>query len=237
MLPAADVLRHRFGRMALGHPHQHRIDVVVAGLRGIDRIQQARHAGAVERGIGGGAGALADDGVVVLEKLRFLGILERNEHHRVAAGGHHAPGQADHGVIVAADADAVAQCEAGFHVGHRLVMAAGDAPARHQIARLARLAGLEAHHHGAHVGVAFAHLHGEIGDIGGLRHAGHAENAAIDIVANAGRFGIGALGILLHHPQIGAAVVEQHLGVVHHAAIDARHGERHADQQAQAPDR
>ena len=112
-------------------------------------------------------------------------------------------------------------------------MAAGNAPPRHQVTRLARLPRLETHHHGAHVGVVFAHLHSEIGDIGGLRHAGHAENAAIHIVANAGRLGIRALGVFLHHPQISAAIVEQHLRVIHHAAIHARHGERDADQQAQ----
>ena len=75
----------------------------------IDGLEQAGHAGAVERRVGGGARALVDDGVVVLEELRLLRVLERDEHHRVAAGGHHAPGQADHGVVVAADADAVAE--------------------------------------------------------------------------------------------------------------------------------
>jgi hypothetical protein len=39
---------------------------------------------------------------------------------------------------------------------------------------------------------------------------------------------------LLHHPQVGAAVVEQHVRVVDHAAVDAGHRQRHADQQAQA---
>jgi hypothetical protein len=78
-----------------------------------------------------------DDGVVVLEELRLLRVLERDEDHRVAAGGHHAPRQADHFVIVAADADAFAQLETGLDVGDGLVSgrAAGvvlppDSPAR-----------------------------------------------------------------------------------------------------------
>jgi hypothetical protein len=47
----------------------------------------------------------------------------------------------DHAVFVAADADALAQLEAGGEVGHRLVMAARDLPAGDQIAGLAGLAG------------------------------------------------------------------------------------------------
>lgn len=35
-------------------------------------------------------------------------------------------------------------------------------------------------------------------------------------------------------PEIGAAVVEQHIGVVDHAAVDPGHGESHADQKSQA---
>ena len=157
--------------------HQHGVDVVVAGLRRLHRLQQARHAGAVQRRVGRGAGAVVDDGVVVLQELRLLRVLERDEHHRVAARRHHAPGQPDHGVVVAADAQRVAELEAGLHVGHRLVVVARDVAARHQETRLAGLAGLEAHHHGAHVGVALAHLHGEVGDVGGARHALHAAHA------------------------------------------------------------
>ena len=79
---------------------------------------------------------------------------------------------------------------------------------------------------------ASAHLHRQVGDVGGLRHAGHAEDAAVDVVVQAGRLGVGAERVLLHHPQVRAAVVEQHLGVVHHAAIDAGHGERDPDEQS-----
>src|SRR4030067_1023361 len=46
-----------------------------------------------------------------------------------------------------------AHCEAVFHVGHRFGMTLRNEPARHQVARLAGLTGLEAHHHGTHVGV------------------------------------------------------------------------------------
>ncbi len=68
-------------------------------------VQQARHAGTIERRIGRRcvAGSL-QNGVVVLEELGLLGILERDEYHRVAARGHHAPRQANDGVIVTANA-------------------------------------------------------------------------------------------------------------------------------------
>lgn len=89
-------------------------------------------------------------------------------------------------------------------------------------------------HHGAHVALTVAYLHGEVGDIGGAHHAVHAEDAAPGVVVQAGCLGVGAEGILLHHPQVGAAVVEQHLGVVHHAAVDAGHGEGDADEQAES---
>ena len=78
-----------------------------------------------------------------------------------------------------------------------------------------------------------AHLHGQVSDIGGLRHAGHAENAAVSIVVQAGRLGIGAEGVLLHHPEVGAAVHLHHLRIVNHAAIDAGHGQRDADEQTE----
>ena len=135
---------------------------------------------------------------------------------------------------MAADAQRVADLEAGLHVGHRLVVVARDVAARHQETRLTGLAGLEAHHHGAHLGVALAHLHREVGDVGGARHALHAAHGAVGVVAQAGRFGVGALRVFLHHPQVGAAVVQQHARIVDHAAVDARHRQRHADQQAQA---
>ena len=109
--------------------------------------------GRFKRRVGRRARALVQDRVVVLQELRLLGVLQRDEDHRVAARGHHALGQAHHGVIVAPDADAVAELEAGAHVGHRLVVAARDVAAGHQVARLTRLARLEAHHHGAHVAV------------------------------------------------------------------------------------
>jgi hypothetical protein len=78
-----------------------------------------------------------------------------------------------------------------------------------------------------------AHLHGQVGDVRRLRHAGHAEQPAIQVVADAGRFGIRALGVLLHHPDVGAAVGQQYPRVIDHAAIDAGHGQRGADQQAE----
>jgi hypothetical protein len=135
---------------------------------------------------------------------------------------------------MAADAQRVADLEAGLDVGHRLVVVARDVAARDQKTRLARLARLKPDHHGAHIGVALAHLHGEVGDVGGARHALHAAHGAVGVVAQAGRLGVGTLRVFLHHPQVGAAVVEQHVRVVDHATVDAGHRQRHADQQAQA---
>lgn len=67
--------------------------------------------------------------VVVLEELRRLRVVQPDEDHRVAAGGHHAPGQSDDGAVVAADAQGVAQTKAGGDVGHGLVVPPRDASA------------------------------------------------------------------------------------------------------------
>src|SRR5690606_1621931 len=107
----------------------------------------------------------------------------------------------------------------------------------HRLAGMTRAVGRHPLHLRAHVaraGAGLAHLHGQVGDVGRTRHALHAGDAAPHVVMHAGRFGIGAEGVLLHHPQVGAAVVEQRAGGVHHAAIDAGHGQRDPDQQAEA---
>ena len=74
------------GRVAGGEADQHGIDIVAGGLAGQHGIEQTGDAGAVERRVGSGAGTLGDQAVVVLEKLDFLRILERDEDHRVAGG-------------------------------------------------------------------------------------------------------------------------------------------------------
>ena len=84
--------------------NKHCIDVVIGVLRSQDGIKQARHAGSIQDRIGNCAGTLVEDGVVILEKLGFLRILERDENHRVATRRHHPPGQANHAIVVAADA-------------------------------------------------------------------------------------------------------------------------------------
>ena len=201
------------------------------------RIQQPGNAGTIEERVGGGAAALLNNGVVVFEKLRFLCIFERNEDHRVTAGGHHAPGQPDHGVVIAADLDTITEFESGGDVGHGFVVTTGDLASGDQITGLSglpRTSGHHADHHGAHILFALTHLHGQIGDIGRASHTRHAENAAIHDRRTDWTTRHRGPGCLLHHPQIGAAVVEQHLGVVHHAAVDACHGQRHADQQPQS---
>ena len=139
--------------------------------------------------------------------------------------------------MVAADFQLVAQLESGSDICHRLVVAARDLPPGNQLRRPAgrsRLARRDAHHHGAHILVASADLHGQIGHIGSLLHAGHGTDAAPLVIGDAGRFGIGAEGVLLHHPQICATVVQQNLAVIDHSAVDARHGQGDTDQQAEA---
>ena len=111
VLPAPDLARHDRFVGVRGQPQQDDVHVAAAGLARLHRLEQSRHAGAVERRIGGGARALVDERVVVLEELHFLRVLERDEDHRVAARRHHAPGQADHRVLVAADADALVERE------------------------------------------------------------------------------------------------------------------------------
>ncbi len=239
--PAPDGRGHFVGGIAGLDAHQHGIDIVIGALRGDDGVKQPGHTGAVERRVLGGTAALLQDGLVVLQELRLLRILERNEHHRVAVGRDHAPRQPDHGVAIAADLQGVAQFEAAGDVGHRLVMAAGDLPSGHQIRRPARAAGAvggDAHHHGAHIArlavIRSAHLHGEVGDVVGAGHAGHGGDAAPGVVIQTGRFGVRPLRVFLHHPQIGAAVVEQHHGIVDHAAVHPGHDQGDADQQPQA---
>ena len=101
--------------------------------------------------------------------------LQRHEDHRVAARRHHAPGQADHRVLVAADADAFVQPEPGPDIGDRLVVRARDRAPGHEVAGLARMPRLEADQHHAHVAAFVLDLHRQIGDVAGLRDAAHAE--------------------------------------------------------------
>ena len=134
---------------------------------------------------------------------------------------------------MAADADALAERKAGLDISDRLVVAARDVATGHQIAGAARLPRLHAHHHGAHLCIALLHLHREVGDIGRAHYAGHAQDAAHQVVLDARRFGIRPLSVFLHHPEIGAAVAEQGACIIDHAAVDAGHAQRDADQQAQ----
>ena len=232
--PAADRFRHLLRAMARSNLYQHRVDVRVHALRSDHRVQQPRCPRAVKSGVCGGSPPLPDDGVVVLQELRFLRILQGNENHRIAAGRDHSSGQADHGVVVAADPQAVTKRKPGGDIGDRFVMAAGDLASGDENRWPTGRAGLsrrDAGDHRAHVPLTLAHLHGEIGNAGRASYARHSANAAPDIVVEARRLGIGAEGVFLHHPEIGAAVVEQGLGVIHHAAINAGHGQGDPNQQ------
>jgi hypothetical protein len=81
--------------------------------------------------------------------------------------------------------------------------------------------------------LALSHLHGQVGHVRRLRDSRHGQDGAIHVIVEAGRLRIGTQRVLLHHPEVGATVVEQRLAVVHHAPIHPGHDQRDADQQAQ----
>lgn len=98
--------------------------------------------------------ALADDGIVVFQKLCFLGVFQGDEDHRVTARGHHPSRQSDDRIDVAADLDAVTEGKTCGEIGDRLVMAAGDMPPADKKTRLAGMAGpvrADADDHGPYV--------------------------------------------------------------------------------------
>ena len=164
-------------------------------------------------------------------------ILEWDEHHWVATGGHHAAGQANYCVMVAANFHLIAQPKPGGDVRDRLIVATCNLAPRDQLrwpTRCSRFACRNAHDHGAHILFTSSDLHGQVGHIGGLCDARQGADAAPQVIRDAGRLGIRAQGIFLYHPQVGTTVVQQHLTVIDHAAIHTRHGQRDADQQAQA---
>ena len=98
-----------------------------------------------------------------------MGILERNEYHRVAAGRHHAPCQPHDGVMISANGKTISQFEAGGDVGHRLVVTARDLASSDEIRRPSgcspQRTGRDADHHGAYITLALAYLHGQVGHV------------------------------------------------------------------------
>ena len=209
VLPAPDLARHdRFVgvRCQPQHDDVHR---AAAGLARLHRLEEAGHARAVERRIGRGARAFVEQGIVVLEELHFLGVLQGYEDHRVAPRRHRAAGQPDDRVLVPADADPLVQPEPGPLIGDRLVVGAGDRAPGHQLARLAGAPRLEADQHHAHVAAGVLDLHVQIGDVAGLGDAANAEQCTVGVVAHVGRLRIRPQRVALHHPQVGADVAEQ----------------------------
>jgi hypothetical protein len=99
-------------------------------------------------------------------------------------------------------------------------------------------------HHGMHIATTLCwrasnsqgapHLHRQVGHVGGARHTRLAQHVAHRVVTQAGRFGVRPLRVLLHDPQVCAAVLEHGTRIVHHASVHPGHGQDHADQQAQA---
>ena len=139
--------------------------------------------------------------------------------------------------MVSANAHAVPKAETSLDVGYRLVVGPGDGASGHQISRctgFVRCRDIHADHHDANVLPSALHLHGEVSGVAGFGNARHSLQAAPHVIAQAGRFGIGTERIALDYPQIGAAVVDQSLGVIDHAAINAGHGKRHTDEQAKS---
>ena len=166
-----------------------------------------------------------------------MGILERNEYHRVAAGRHHAPCQPHDDVMIAANGKTITQFEAGGDVGHRLVVTARDLASSDEIRRPSgcspQRTGRDADHHGAYITLALAYLHGQVGHVRCLGDSRHGENGAIHVIVEAGRLRIRTQSILLHHPKVSATVVEQRLAVVHHAPVHPGHDQGDPDQQTQ----
>lgn len=93
---------------------------------------------------------------------------------------------------------------------------------------------LDAHQHHPQVALRMAHLQGQVDRIRRCLHARQRRQAGAQIVRQGRGFGLGTQRVLLDHPQIGAAAIEQGLRVIHHAAIHARHGQRDPQQQAEA---
>ena len=160
----------------------------------------------------------------------MLSVLDRNEDHRIAVRRHHATGQPHHGVVVATNGDSVAYREARLHVGHRFVVSLGDGSPGDQKGRATRPSALVARDHHTHVLAAAADLHREIGHVAGLRHARQAFDASIGVVGQAGGLCEGPQGVLLHHPDVRSTGAQEHLGVVDHAPVHARHGQGDSDQ-------
>src|SRR5690606_16528442 len=64
--------------------------------------------------------------------------------------------------------------------------------------------------------------------------ARHGEDTPVQVVVDAGRFGVGTEGVFLHDPQVSTAVVEESFAVVHHTPVDAGHDQGHADEKTEA---
>ena len=77
------------------------------------------------------------------------------------------------------------------------------------------------------------YLHRQISHITRFPYPWHTQQIFGYIIMHAGGFGIRPQGVLLHHPQIGTRILDQHARIIHHAAVHTRHGQCHADQQAQ----
>ena len=171
--------------MACFNPHQNCIDVGVGALGSNNGIKQAGHSGPVEGRVLGRASSLLSDRVIILEKLGFLGIFKRNEHHRISIGRDHPPGQPDYGVVVTTDLDTFTKFKSGSDIGDGLVMAPGNLTTRDEIGRPAgcpRSSRSDAGNHGTHITILFANLHGEISDVRCPFRPGHALNPTPDII-------------------------------------------------------
>ncbi len=112
-LPAPDGFGHFVRRVAGREGHEHGIDVGVRALRGQHRIEQAGHAGTVQRRVGLGAAPALPDGVVVLQELGLLPSLSGMNTIGSPEDETIRLGEADDGVVIASDPEPVADSEPG----------------------------------------------------------------------------------------------------------------------------
>src|SRR5690606_11572957 len=95
-------------------------------------IQQTGQAPPVEGWLGFRPAAALPDGIAIFQELSFLGVLERDEDHRITAGGHHAARESYDRVQIPPDGETVAGFETGGDIGYRLIMTARDLAPRHE---------------------------------------------------------------------------------------------------------
>jgi len=135
------MLRRSLGIGSGKKAHKDNVGIRIGAPRRDDAVERSGDARPVERRIRRSPAALPEDGVAVLEELRLLRILQRDEGHRIASRGEHAPGESGDGVAVPADADRISEPEPRCFVDHGLLVATGGILPRRQKPGLPRCNG------------------------------------------------------------------------------------------------